>query len=228
MSQELTIFLVVLVAGLGTYFGIYAPYKRKRDAALLQSSLSTQANSLEALLLALKAGPIDDSLALEKDEVFIGVVEAGLLEVKRGSTRYEGGSIGGGARVGGGFFVGGSQSRGQFIKNPDEMTLVDLGVAKFTNQRVIFSGSQQVRIWDFDKLVDFTIGDNAINVMIKVSNNRIVSGLQTQSMQAFGPGFLYGVAYSYFKEGKAGALEQGQSFLDQVRASQEENDISKR
>ena len=109
-------------------------------------------------------------------------------------------------------------NRGQLVRNPEQLQVIDNGDATFTNQRVVFGGQSQTREWSFDKLVDFNAGDNGTQVMISVSNRQKVSGLHAQSVERVQPGVLLEVAVAYANGGKKAAVEVAKNYLEQYRA----------
>jgi hypothetical protein len=224
MDSIWVIFLLVVAVGL-IVLGIKIPTKKKDSLASIET-FENQITGLLQLRAAVEKGSSDDPLSLNQDEVLVGVIQASLLEYKKGARRFESGSVGGGAAIGGGLFVGGSKTKGVSTQDPDSLEIKDTGVAKFTTQRVLFSGASDVRVWDLSKLVDFELGPNAINVMLKVSNSKTVSGLQYANTYALFPGFVWGAAYAYAKKGKNAALSQIDDFLEQIqfaKASLERN-----
>ncbi|MFM5904600.1 MAG: hypothetical protein ACKORF_00630 [Micrococcales bacterium] len=197
---------LLVTAGLG--FGLWWAYKKfwvPNKGSLFgggkdKQYRAAQIYKLEALAANLPyRGPV--SLALNKDEQVLYVLNSvGLLESRSNGSSYSGGSQGFSFRVAKGisYRVGGS--RGQLVRNPETIQVIDTGSAVFTNQRVVFTGSSTNRQWDFSKLLNVDMAGNGLEAMIAVSNRQKTSGLQCLDVSDITPGMLLAIAIDW-KEG---------------------------
>ena len=194
--------------------------QKRRTGETLQNNWQMLVTGLEGLVKNLEDG-VPAGLVqtvLKKGEVAIDSVPAKLLEYRSGGSSYQGGSQGVSIRIAKGLSYRVGSNRGQLVRNPEQLQVIDNGDATFTNQRVVFGGQSQTREWAFDKLVDFNAGDNGTQVMISVSNRQKVSGLHAQSVERVQPGVLLEVAVAYANGGKKAAVEVARGYLEQYRA----------
>ena len=194
--------------------------QKRRTGETLQNNWQMLVTGLEGLVKNLEDG-VPAGLVqtvLKKGEVAIDSVPAKLLEYRSGGSSYQGGSQGVSIRIAKGLSYRVGSNRGQLVRNPEQLQVIDNGDATFTNQRVVFGGQSQTREWAFDKLVDFNAGDNGTQVMISVSNRQKVSGLHAQSVERVQPGVLLEVAVAYANGGKKAAVEVAKNYLEQYRA----------
>lgn len=194
--------------------------QKRRTGETLQNNWQMLVTGLEGLVKNLEDG-VPAGLVqtvLKKGEVAIDSVPAKLLEYRSGGSSYQGGSQGVSIRIAKGLSYRVGSNRGQLVRNPEQLQVIDNGDATFTNQRVVFGGQSQTREWVFDKLVDFNAGDNGTQVMISVSNRQKVSGLHAQSGERVQPGVLLEVAVAYANGGKKAAVEVAKNYLEQYRA----------
>lgn len=194
--------------------------QKRRTGETLQNNWQMLVTGLEGLVKNLEDG-VPAGLVqtvLKKGEVAIDSVPAKLLEYRSGGSSYQGGSQGVSIRIAKGLSYRVGSNRGQLVRNPEQLQVIDNGDATFTNQRVVFGGQSQTREWAFDKLVDFNAGDNGTQVMISVSNRQKVSGLHAQSVDRVQPGVLLEVAVAYANGGKKAAVEVAKNYLEQYRA----------
>lgn len=194
--------------------------QKRRTGETLQNNWQMLVTGLEGLVKNLEDG-VPAGLVqtvLKKGEVAIDSVPGKLLEYRSGGSSYQGGSQGVSIRIAKGLSYRVGSNRGQLVRNPEQLQVIDNGDATFTNQRVVFGGQSQTREWAFDKLVDFNAGDNGTQVMISVSNRQKVSGLHAQSVERVQPGVLLEVAVAYANGGKKAAVEVARNYLEQYRA----------
>ncbi|HXW33689.1 MAG TPA: DUF2510 domain-containing protein [Acidimicrobiales bacterium] len=71
--------------------------------------------------------------------------------------------------------VGGT--RGQYSEGPEEPQVVDTGVATYTDQRVVFTGSRHAQEWDFVRVLGYHNEDSPTWTAIPVSNRQAVTGI---------------------------------------------------
>ena len=194
--------------------------QKRKYGDTMQNNWQSLVSGLEGLVKNLEDG-VPAGLVqtvLKKGEVAIDSVPAKLLEYRSGGSSYQGGSQGVSIRIAKGLSYRVGSNRGQLVRNPEQLQVIDNGDATFTNQRVVFGGQSQTREWSFDKLVDFNAGDNGTQVMISVSNRQKVSGLHAQSVERVQPGVLLEVAVAFANGGKAAAVEVAKNYLEQYRA----------
>lgn len=151
------------------------------------------------------ATPNDVSLALKSGEqVLYKYGNVSLVEYASTGLTYSGVNLGVSVplfgRVRGN--IGGSQ--GEITKNPDVLAVVDTGTAVFTTQRIVFTGSKLVRDWEFSKVLNLNVPENAMSIRIAVSNRDRTSGLQV-APKNFPVGVPAQYAYTWFQEGEAEA-----------------------
>lgn len=156
---------------LAEYSAAYAVWSGQRDRvdALLQ--LATHVDEVQEQF-ATGAG----SIRLKKGERLLLFVEgAGLVEPRAGKGHYEGGSHGVSFRVAKGVRYRVGAHQGTFERGPDELKMIDDGGRVFiTDQRALYTSTQQNREWAFSKLVDM-YHENGITFMA-VSNRQKTSG----------------------------------------------------
>jgi len=210
------VFIVIVVIALV----LIGQLQKRGSAASSQQTWLALTSGLEALIKNLEDGvpPGVVHTKLQKGEVAIDSVPCQLLEYRSGGSTYQGGSRGVSVRIMKGVSYRVGANRGQLVRNPEELMVIDTGEATFTNQRVVFGGQSQTRTWDFDNLVDYNAGENGSQVMISVSNRQKVSGLHSLGAERVQPGILLEVATAYSNEGKAAALKVAQAYLKQYRA----------
>lgn len=189
--------------------------KKKRDQASLELALNSQAAALDALASAGYQDTTD--FVMEKGEKFLARITLQLAEYQSTGSTYSGGNAGVSVplvgRVRG--YVGGS--RGSITKNPPALTPIDIGATTFTNQRVIFTGSQQTRIWELNKILSTEGGPNGIFVSISVSNAKTTSVLSEYDRNSIAPGVLLDVAQEAAITGEAAALEKAKTYAGLMR-----------
>jgi hypothetical protein len=141
-------------------------------------------------------------MALKKGEEFLYRLESiSLIESRSNGSTYQGGSRGVSVRVMKGVSYRVGASKGQFVKNPESLQVIDTGAATFTNQRILFVGMKASREWDFAKLTDLSQTEGRETIMISVSNRQKPSGLQAPSLSLIQPGILADIALEYSQNG---------------------------
>lgn len=218
MDATVTSVLVGILAVGAIFLAVRLQMKHKTEN--LHDNWQALVTGLEGLVKKLEDG-VPAGLVqtvMKKGEVAIDSVPCKLLEYRSGGSSYQGGSQGVSIRIMKGVSWRVGANRGQLVRNPEALTVIDTGDATFTNQRVVFGGQSQTREWAFDKLVDFDAGDNGTQVMISVSNRQKVSGLHALSVSSAQPGLLLEVALAYANDGKAAALKVVEGYLEQYRA----------
>ena len=216
-SNASAIFFGILVIGT---IVLAVVVSKKNQAKTLHQNWQSIVTGLEQLAKQISKGVPAGMVqtVLKKGEVAIDSVPCQLLEYRSGGSSYQSGSQGVSIRIAKGISYRVGANRGQLVRNPEQLQVIDSGDATFTNQRVVFGGQSQTREWAFDKLVDFNSGDNGTQVMISVSNRQKVSGLNAESVFNVQPGVLLEVAVAYANGGKKAALEVARGYLEQYRA----------
>lgn len=152
-----------------------------------------------------------------KDEVVVHRLQNVMLKEYRSNGSTFGGGYGGvsvpvfgsvRANVGG---MGGGSTR-----KPEESTPIDVGVATFTNQRIVFAGDNVVREFDLGKLVNMETGDNGITLEISVSNREKTSVLAAANFPDLTPGMAASLALAWQKDGKKGAMADAKDMSERL------------
>ena len=190
--------------------------KKKYDQNALEWALNSQAAALDALAAAGYQDSAD--FAMEKGEKFlIRIPQLQLSEYRSTGSTYQGGSAGVSfpliGRVRG--YAGGS--RGSLTRNAPELTVIDYGAPTFTNKRVIFTGTQQTRIWKLDDILDTNGGPNGIWVGISSSNAKNNSVLAEVDRNAIAPGVLLDIAREAVLTSEAEALAKAKTYAGLMR-----------
>jgi hypothetical protein len=177
-------------------------------------------------LRRLSAGfhPIDDSyLSRRTDEYVFYVRDQVQLREYRSPGRSTTGGYGGASyRVSQNLRISGGGIKAISKALPEESTIIDLGEAIFTNQRVVFMGPNHTREWDLSKLLGLEISDNGFQVGAGVSGQRKTSALAGDCLGMITPGIAFALAAEIFQYGKksaqALALETANNIDEQITA----------
>ena len=141
-------------------------------------------------------------MTLKKGEEFLYRLDSiRLIESRSNGSTYQGGSRGVSIRVMKGVSYRVGASKGQLVKNPESLQVIDTGAATFTNQRILFVGTKASREWDFSKLTDLSQTEGRETIMISVSNRQKPSGLQAPGLSLIKPGILADIALEYSQNG---------------------------
>jgi len=110
------------------------------------------------------------------EAVFAQVTGASLVEERRGSGHWQGGSTGVSIPVGS---LGGRSvryrvgaTRGHYVQGTPHPTAIDTGTVFVTNRRVVFQGTNQTRECSFDKLIGFQHSDADGTTVLSLSNRQ--------------------------------------------------------
>lgn len=161
---------------------------------------------------------IDGFLALRKGEKAIYQrAEVQLREYKGTGSTYQGGNAGVIVRATDNIGVTLGGSRGSLTPNPEEQTVIDIGTAIFTNQRILFAGPNHAREWEFDKLITFSTGDNGFVVDLAVSNRSRTSTLAADSATGITPGIMAAICVEMFQDGEEAARASAQALIQDIR-----------
>jgi hypothetical protein len=197
------------------------------DQQHLSAGLTAQAYALEAL--AKQGFSATANFTLEKGEKLIYQShDIQLAEHKSAGSTYQGGNAGVSVPVGGGVRANLGGSSGSFIRNPAQLTVIDIGQVMFTTERVIFTGSQHTRVFDLDKVVNFEPGVNGLWVTISTTNANHTSVLQTEDLSVLAPGILLDIATTAKNEGEGEALNKVSEYAKIIRQTVAEQQGAKR
>jgi hypothetical protein len=161
---------------------------------------------------------LDTYLSLQKGEKVIyqrGDVQ--LREYKGTGSTFQSGNAGVIVRATQNIGVTLGGSRGSLTPNPEEQTVIDTGTAIFTNQRILFAGPNHAREWEFDKLINFSTGDNGFVADIAVSNRTRVSAIAGDSQYGITPGIMASICIDLFQDGEDKARASAQELIQDIR-----------
>ena len=99
-------------------------------------------------------------------------------ETGRTASTYVGGSTGVSIPIGGGIRFRVGAMKGQVVPGIELQVDKDQGVVMLTNERLIFSGPNHTREWDFDKLLMLSTNEDESDYFISVSNRQKTSGVR--------------------------------------------------
>jgi hypothetical protein len=186
-----------------------------------KKQMSTDLQGQAAILDRLASGEfqVDGVVFTEqKGEVAIYHLEdVGLTEFRSSGSTYSGGYGGLSVRVAKGVRVNGGATRGTSTRNPETSQVIDIGNLLVTNQRVIFTGANEVRVFDLDKIVNLEAGVNGLTVSISVSNKNKTSGFQCANTTDLTPGMAVSLATAWHEGGKKAAMANAKVIADQIR-----------
>ncbi len=213
-SSPVVAIVVLLVLGLCIFFWV-SSNKTKQTNFL--NKLENQAVILEEFA----AGKFNDEEGVfitKKDEKIITRISSTILsEYRSNGSTYSGGYGGvsfplfGRVRAN----VGGMQ--GQTTRNPEESTPLDQGVTTFTNQRIVFAGSNMVREFALEKIVNLELGPNGVTMNISVSNRDKTSMISGADFDQLAPGLAASVAIKWHEGTKADATTNAKDLAKQIR-----------
>ena len=193
----------------------------------LWAGLTAQAYRLEALASSGFAN--EAGFALEEGEKFIAEVpNIELAEYRSGGSTYRGGNAGFSVPVFGGVRANFGGSQGQLVRNPAQLTVIDRGTVSYTSKRVIFTGAQQTRIFELEKVLHFEVGTNGLWVTISSSNKEATSTLQTSDNGVLGPGSMFDLAKDANDEGEAAGIAKAKALAELMRKTVAEAQQPKR
>lgn len=189
---------------------------KKRANEALWAGLTAQASAFEEMA---KSGFGHSApFSLEKGEEFIAEVPGvSLAEFKSNGSTYQGGNLGVSVPLFGRVRANVGASRGQVVRNPAALTVIDQGSASFTTTRVIFTGVQQTRVFDLDKVVHFEPGPNGLSVNISTANRESTSTLMTNDNAVLAPGILFDIAVEIHNGGKSAGAEKLTAYAELLR-----------
>ncbi len=220
---------LMVIVGLGTIIAVILTNLRSSRLAnqALWSGLTAQAYAFENMA---KSGLVQSApFSLEKGEKFIAEVPGvSLAEFKSSGSTYQGGNLGVSVPVFGRVRANIGSSRGQVTRNPAALTVLDQGSASFTTSRVIFTGAQQTRVFDLDKVVHFEPGPNGLTVTISTANRESTSTLMTRDNSVLAPGILFDIAVDFHNGGDSAGIEKLSAYAALLRKTVAEAERAKR
>ena len=210
-----------LALWLGGTLVIYLLWEKRKTAKNI-TGMAGMAGELRRLSAGFH--PIDDSyLSRRTDEYVFYVRDQVQLREYRSPGRSTTGGYGGASyRVSQNLRISGGGIKAISKALPEESTIIDLGEAIFTNQRVVFMGPNHTREWDLSKLLGLEISDNGFQVGAGVSGQRKTSALAGDCLGMITPGIAFALAAEIFQYGKksaqALALETANNIDEQITA----------
>lgn len=216
--QNAPYFLLFIVAVILALI-VAVVYNNKAKSKKLLGQLEHQATILDELVKS--DFKIDDVMfSAQKDEIVIYHLEEVMLtEFKSTGSTYSGGYGGVSFRVAKGVRLNTGRTAGTSTRDPETSQPIDSGELTVTNQRVVFSGANQVRVFDLNKVVNMEAGDNGITVSIAVSNRERTSGLASANMDDLTPGMAVSLATAWHDGGKKATIKIAQDMADQLRTA---------
>ena len=195
----------------------------KRKTAKNMTGMAGMAGELRRL----SAGflPIEDSYLSRRTGEYVFYVrdQVQLREYRSPGRSTTGGYGGASYRVSQNLRISGGGIRAISKALPEESTIIDVGEAIFTNQRVVFMGPNHTREWDLSKLLGLEISDNGFQVSAGVSGRQKTSGLAGDCLGMITPGFAFAIAAEIFQESKERAqnlaIETAEMIEERVAAA---------
>ena len=200
---------------------VYTAWDKRKTAKNI-AGMAGMAGELRRLSAGLH--PIDDSYLSRKTGEYVFYVrdQVQLREYRSPGRITTGGYGGASYRVSQNLRISGGGIKAISKALPEESTIIDLGEAIFTNQRVVFMGPNHTREWDISKLLGLEISDNGFQVGAGVSGQRKTSALAGDSLGMITPGIAFALAAEIFQNGKksaqALALETANNIDEQITA----------
>jgi len=204
--------LIIAVVGI-IGFVVYLLVKPKLSATTNGSAASQNQEERRKGLLARLSKSLPNSgispIPLKPGEALVYKLQkVSLIESRSNGSTYQGGSRGVSLRIAKGVSYRIGASKGQLLKNPESLQLIDQGTATFTNKRLIFAGMKASREWSFDKMTDVSQSADGQTVMISVSNRQKPSGITSNDLLDLGPGVIVAIALEYNQNGIQAAKDR--------------------
>ena len=173
----------------------------KRKTAKNMTGMAGMAGELRRLSSGFH--PIEDSYLSRRTGEYVFYVrdQVQLREYRSPGRSTTGGYGGASYRVSQNLRISGGGIKAISKALPEESTIIDLGDAIFTNQRVVFMGPNHTREWDLSKLLGLEISDNGFQVGAGVSGQRKTSALAGDCLGMLTPGIAFALAAELFQEG---------------------------
>jgi len=176
--------------------GIFDGIKEKIDASKARKELERQEaayqsehqewehaqTGLSKIVEALgKIGEGEDlvstSAILKKGEISIWTGHAVLHEARKGAGHFEGQSNGMSFRIAKGVTYRVGATRGTYVSGPETQTILDNGIVLLTNNRLLFTGTNQTKEWAFEKWLGAECNEAQTDYLFHVSNRQKASGI---------------------------------------------------
>ena len=156
---------------------------------------ANRAALVEALDAARNIEPATSTVGLilkQGEAVFLEISGAVLVEDQRGPGQWAGGTAGISLPLGSGVPVGLNLggARGSYTPGQLAPTVLDIGTAWITNERVVFQGSKQVRECHFSNLISVQCDVSLMTIRYSVSNRDTATMLSASFDRIRGPIFL--------------------------------------
>ena len=179
---------------------IYLLWEKRKTANNI-TGMARMARELR--LLSAGFDPIEDSYLSRRTGEYVFYVrdQVQLREYRSPGRSTTGGYGGASYRVSQNLRISGGGIKAISKALPEESTIIDLGEAIFTNQRVVFMGPNHTREWDLSKLLGLEISDNGFQVGAGVSGHQKTSALSGDCIGMITPGIAFALAAEIFQEG---------------------------
>ena len=209
--------VLFLALWVGSTLVIYLIWE-KRKAAKNIAGMRGMAEELRRLASGFH--PIEDTfLSRSADEfVFYARDQVQLREYKSAGRSTTGGYGGASYRLSQNLSVSGGGIKAISKTLPEESTIVDMGDAIFTNQRVVFVGPNHTREWDLSKLLGLEISDNGFQVSAGVSGRQKTSALAGDCLGMITPGIAFALAAEMFQGGTESAQKLAMNTADKIES----------
>ena len=173
-----------------TPMGFFADFKAKRalKAAtkqynslleIWQEDLACLRKIIEAITAASEGkDSVPNTLMQKAGEHTLWSATGIFHETGRTASQYVGGSTGVSVPIGGGIRFRVGAMKGQVVPGIELQVDKDQGVVMLTTERLIFTGPNHTREWNFDKLLQLSTTDDESDYFISVSNFKKTSGVR--------------------------------------------------
>jgi hypothetical protein len=191
----------------------------KRKTAKNMAGMAGMAGELRRLAAGFH--PIDDSYLSRKAGEYVFYVrdQVQLREYRSPGRLTTGGYGGASYRVSQNLRISGGGIKAISKALPEESTIIDVGEAIFTNQRVVFMGPNHTREWDLGKLLGLEISDNGFQVGAGVSGKQKTSALAGNCLGMITPGIAFALAAEIHQEGKESAENLARETAEKIEAN---------
>lgn len=198
----------------------FANFKAKRAAkkaakehAALEAIWQEDVDCLRKIIDAITAASqgkdsVPNTLMQKPGEHTLWSGEGIFHETGRTPSQYVGGSSGVSIPIGGGIRFRVGAMRGQVIPGVELQVDKDQGVVMLTNERLIFSGPNHTREWNFDKLLMLSTNDDESDYFLSVSNRQKTSGVRFHPTVGREFNRFLGSATSVHESGYVAVLEE--------------------
>lgn len=225
VKENPTILIATVIAAImGLVWAFFIRRQNKKNDLIRLERISDQLGQLSETI-----GTIEiPGFVPEKGETPIyKLSRVALTEYRSAGSSYQGGSQGVSFRIAKGVSYRVGSTRGQLIKNPEQLTVIDEGSVTFTDKRIFFVGSNVNREWEFSKLLDVNVGTNGVYANLAVSNRQKNSGLQTLDESDITPGLLVSVALEAFENGLESSKKAALQYSTEMKSLIVETQSSK-